>query len=454
MDKPATMLEVYLEPFDRPVGLLRQAGKTPGEIEFTYDPDYLQRADKIQLSLRLPLREQPYDDVVARPYFENLLPEGRRRDQEAARAGTTANDVIGILGLIGKDCAGAVSLVRPGERPVKRPALLPDDYDPLDEETLIQSLRRLEQGMPADQKEKPSLAGVQGKIAVAMDRNGAFYMPCNGAATTHLIKVSDRQFPNGVDNEYFCLSLLKRLGIPTVNFQKRRFMAADGTQLDALIVDRYDRKIVSQGNGLEVSRLHQEDFCQALGCTSYAKYEHRGGPTLQRIFEVAEHTAVPASTRQTLLEALIANLLCGNSDAHAKNFSLVYQQGSKYPSLAPIYDILCVKLYPDYNHDMAQKIGGTANPDEIAKADLEAFAKETTIGWKLLAKTVNKLVSKATPIAITLSREIDVSRFHASRILGVIDARSRHLADIMGISYPDYGIDAFVERSPGWQMLS
>lgn len=448
------MLDVYLEPFDRPVGLLRQAGKVPGEIEFTYDAGYLLRDDAIPLSVRLPLRPEPYDDLSARPYFENLLPEGRRRDQEAARAGTTANDILGILALIGKDCAGAVSLVRPDGRPVKRPAILPDDYDRVDEETLFETLRRLEQGLPVDQREKPSLAGVQGKIAVAIDKAGSVFLPRNGAATTHLIKVSDRQFPNGVDNEYFCLSLLRRLRIPTVNFQKRRFRAANGAELDALLIERYDRQITNTEDGLKVSRLHQEDFCQALGYTSYAKYEHRDGPALRQIFNAATNTLQPARTRHTLLLALIGNLLCGNSDAHAKNFSFIYRRGSTRPDLAPIYDVLCVSLYPEYNHDMAQKIGRTADPGRITTADLKALSEDIGVSRKFLVSTVVNMLEKMAPAAIQLSEDIDVPRMLSNRILGVIDARSQYLADILKHPYPDYGIDTFVQSAPGWQMLS
>lgn len=448
------MLSVYLESFDQPVGYLRQAAKDPGEIEFTYDAGYLLREDAIPLSISLPLRSDSYDDLEARPYFENLLPEGRRRDQEAARAGTTANDIIGILALIGKDCAGAVSLVRPDGQPVKRPAILPDDYDPIDEETLFEMLRRLEQGLPVNQREKPSLAGVQGKIALAIDEAGAFFLPRNGAATTHLIKVSDRQFPNGVDNEYFCLSLLGRLKIPTVNCRKRRFTAADGGVLDALIVERYDRQISSTDGGLKISRMHQEDFCQVLGYTSYAKYEHRDGPALRHIFTAAADTSQPARTRHTLLRAFIANLLCGNSDAHAKNFSFIYPPGSKRPHLAPIYDVLCVRLYPECSHDMAQKIGNTADPGKITAADLKLFAAETGIAWKFLLDTTVGILRQLTPTAIQLSKEIDVPRMLSHRILGVIDARAQYLADILKLPYPDYGINTFVEKAPAWQMPS
>lgn len=448
------MLNVYLEAFDQPIGVLRQAGATPGEIEFTYDRDYLQREDAIPLSMSLPLRAESYDDLSARPYFENLLPEGRRRDQEATRAGTTANDVLGILALIGKDCAGAVSLVGPRDRPVKRPAILPDDYDPIDENALFENLRRLEQGLPVEQREKPSLAGVQGKIAVTMDNGSAFYLPRNGAATTHLIKVSDRQFPNGVDNEYFCLSLLQRLKIPTVNFEKRRFTSASGAQLDALVIERYDRTVVSTEDGLKITRLHQEDFCQALGYTSYAKYERRDGPGLQQIFNAATITSQPAQTRNTLLQALIANILCGNSDAHAKNFSVVHPRGSTRPHLAPIYDVLCVSLYPDFNHDLAQKIGETSAPDRITGNDLAALARNIGVTPGFMRGAVTRMVNAAMPAALALSNEIDVPRLLSNRILGVIDARSRHMSEILGMPYPDYGVDTFIERAPGWQLPS
>ncbi len=48
-------------------------------FSFQYDYSYIEDPDAIPLSLSLPLREEPYLNDTARPFFSNLLPEGEIR---------------------------------------------------------------------------------------------------------------------------------------------------------------------------------------------------------------------------------------------------------------------------------------------------------------------------------------------------------------------------------------
>lgn len=48
-----------------------------------------------------------------------------------------------------------------------------------------------------------------------------------------------------------------------------------------LLVERYDRMMDAQGHR---QRLHQEDFCQALGVVPEMKYQNEGGPDLAQCF--------------------------------------------------------------------------------------------------------------------------------------------------------------------------
>ena len=75
-----------------------------------------------------------------------------------------------------------------------------------------------------------------------------------------------------------------------------------------------------------VERLHQDDFCQALGIVSEHKYQKEGGPSLKQCFALLRDVAnVPVIDLARLLDAVIFNYLVGNNDAHAKNFSLLYR---------------------------------------------------------------------------------------------------------------------------------
>src|SRR5690606_16575688 len=98
-----------------------------------------------------------------------------------------------------------------------------------------------------------------------------------------------------------------------------------------LLVERYDRVMDVSGRR---QRLHQEDFCQALGVVPEMKYQNEGGPDLAQCFDLVRRATRPSAPQiLRLFDAAIFNALIGNHDAHAKNFSLLY--AGKAPVLAP-----------------------------------------------------------------------------------------------------------------------
>lgn len=69
------------------------------------------------------MRSESYDEAALYPFFEGLLPEGEVRERLAARLRLNPSGVFGFLGAIGRDCAGAYSIVPEGtdcERRAKR----------------------------------------------------------------------------------------------------------------------------------------------------------------------------------------------------------------------------------------------------------------------------------------------------------------------------------------------
>jgi serine/threonine-protein kinase HipA len=122
-----------------------------------------------------------------------------------------------------------------------------------------------------------------------------------------------------------------------------------------LLVNRYDRTDV----GGRWRRLHQEDYCQALGKPPSAKYESNQtgihGPTLKNMFEVTRQHMPPTEIVR-LLDMVVINVLTCNTDAHAKNYSIMIRAGAT--SLAPIYDVMCGEVWENVTKNLAQKIAG------------------------------------------------------------------------------------------------
>jgi serine/threonine-protein kinase HipA len=154
-----------------------------------------------------------------------------------------------------------------------------------------------------------------------------------------------------------------------------------------LLVKRYDRLTESDGT---VQRVHQEDFCQALGVPPEIKYASEGGPTLKDCFELLRKTASrPAVDVLKLLDAVIFNVIVGNADAHGKNFSLLYEETG--PRLAPLYDLLSTVVYPGLSSKFAMKIGGKSTIEELDAKAWEAFAKECGLGLPLVRRRITQM---------------------------------------------------------------
>ena len=86
-----------------------------------------------------------------------------------------------------------------------------------------------------------SLAGVQTKLAVAVDETGRVCIPMNGSPSTHILKPDAPRLWGGVQNEAFCLTLARRMKIPTPNVT-----TGQAGKRTYLLVKRYDRADIGQ----------------------------------------------------------------------------------------------------------------------------------------------------------------------------------------------------------------
>lgn len=359
-------LDVFLEGADGPVGRLRRG--EDGGTSFQY-----LRADlPWPVSISLPVRDEPFGDPQARAFFSNLLFENRMRDQIMARHGIGAQDYVGLLAHLGADCPGAISCMPRGSGAGKAPGDLAADYDALSQDEasdLVQTLAR-HRRLPAALQDPSPLAGVQSKVAVTRLPDGRLALPKAGsrAPTTHILKVPALADQAQVQQEHVTMRLMARL----VDHPVASTEVLDFDGVAALLVTRFDRMV----DGTMIHRLHQEDFCQALGLPEQLKYERYGAEVRRfdaiAIGRVLEQLARPGAARLAFFELTLAGLALGNTDAHGKNHAILH--GKTGPELAPIYDVLPTILH-DVRHDMAFRIGNAIMADDITRQDIDLFLK-------------------------------------------------------------------------------
>ncbi len=161
-----------------------------------------------------------------------------------------------------------------------------------------------------------------------------------------------------------------------------------------LLVERYDRVVTADG----VSRVHQEDFCQALGIPPERKYAHDRGPAFRDCFALLRRVAArPAVDVLKLLDAAIFNLIVGNADAHGKNFSLLHENGGT--RLAPLYDLLVTVAYPDLSPRLAMRMGRRGTLEEMDARGWALFARAGGLSLPLVRRRVAEVAERVQACA-------------------------------------------------------
>ncbi|HEY1215781.1 MAG TPA: type II toxin-antitoxin system HipA family toxin, partial [Bryobacteraceae bacterium] len=317
-----------------------------GDLGFRYDADWLSDPEKPAISVSLPKRAEPFNRRQTRPFFAGLLPEEEQRDAVARALGVSAANDFRLLERLGGDVAGALTIWPDGEEPPVDKGVAASE--PLQDDEVLELLDLLsKRPFLAGKGIRLSLAGAQQKLPVVM-LNGRVAVPTPGQPSTHILKPSIDRFPGTTENEALAMRLAAALGLPVAGVEPRRT-----DRRSYLIIERYDREVGADGS---IRRLHQEDFCQALGIAPECKYASEGGPIFRDCFELVRRaTRVPAPALLRLVDAAIFNVLVGNADAHGKNYSFRY--GAAGIDLAPLYDLMCTAAYPEIHSKLAMKIG-------------------------------------------------------------------------------------------------
>ena len=387
---------------------------------FQYDRKYLENPDAMALSYSLPLTEAAYDNDASRPFFSNLLPEGEVRSIISKIKQISEKNDFKLLEAIGGECAGAVSIVPPGKsRPDSR------DYTPLSDEEMEELLEKniVRPILVVWDDLRLTLAGAQNKIPIYINDN-RFFLTRGDSPSTHILKPQAIHFKDTVQNELFCQMIAEKTGLTVP-----KSCLSQGKKHVAFVTERYDRIRDDQG---KVTRLHQEDFCQALGFMPEQKYEAEGGPGLAECFRlVKDHSSQPLPDSQSLYRWIVFNYLIGNADAHAKNLSFIIE-GSGKIKLAPFYDLISTLIYPEISKKMAMKIGKESRFEWVYDRHWQRMADQADIKFSYLKGILLDYSNKLPGIANELADDFIRSNGAESsirQICNVISKNAKHVQD-------------------------
>jgi serine/threonine-protein kinase HipA len=403
-------LIVYLN--GEKVGTLEQDNS--GLDEFRYSQEWLQKTDALPLSRALPLQADVFRGKQTRPFFAGILPEEGPRRQIASILGISERNDFAMLERIGGECAGAVSLLPEGINP---PVVGEMRLRELNDQELREIIDELHHRplMAGQEGIRLSLAGAQDKLPVVL-RGERLSLPLGNTPSTHIVKPEPDRFPGLVANEVFCMTLAKSVGLKSATVENRQLGGRACT-----LVQRYDRIMGADG---VIIRLHQEDFCQALGFPPERKYQQEGGPLLRDcIALLREWSTTPVLDIREFIDGQIFNLIIGNADAHGKNFSMIYQ--GRQRRLAPFYDLVCTKVWPELSQNLAMKIGGGAVLDAITNEHWQKMAKEAQLGWPMIRERMVELSHRIIKtIELLQSQKGAAADNMVDRVAGIIFKRA------------------------------
>jgi serine/threonine-protein kinase HipA len=367
-------------------------------LSFSYSDDALNELIFVPFSVIIPLRAGKINSIEVLSFFENLLPEGDQRTILEMRYHATS--VFGLLSEVGLDTAGSVVIAPIGSE------LEPAGY----KSSSWADIKKMITGSLYENDAMPSIAnhaaisGAQNKMLLSIDADGNPLIPLGASISTHILKLDiirpGSKIWGSASNETLMMKTAKLCGLPVADVSYI-------PEVNSCLVKRYDR-VYDAAAGC-VSRIYQADLCQILGKPSAVKYENDGGPSFKECYlTVKERSNVPSVDASNLLKWLFFNLYTGNNDSHAKNLSMLADQGGGM-RLAPFYDLMCTRAYSGLSINFAFKIGSHYQAGLIESGDISLLASEIGVKDRYIfdiAKDMSNKVIKHVQIAANELSEI------------------------------------------------
>ena len=367
------------------IGRVERAGN---RLSFVYDEEWREHGPVIPLSMSMPLSGAKYGHDIISNWMWGLLPDNAQVLAHIANQNdVSASNVFALLWAIGEDCPGAVQFAEPDH---VGDMTRGGDIHWLDDKEVGARLAKLRQGHSNDRLQGEgqfSLPGAQPKTALTLV-DGRWGVPSGRIPTTHILKPPIPDFAGHAENEVFCLRLAERVGLRAARAEVRMFAGEP-----AIVVERYDRARIRDG---DLVRIHQEDMCQAMGVHPLDKYEKDGGPGIRRIMDLLSWSSNPEADRRRFMAETALNFLVAGTDAHAKNYSILF--GRKQARLAPLYD---VASYLPYLEDRWQDVRMPMKIDRCYR-----YAEVMPRHWERMARACGYPTDEALSLVSRLVKEL------------------------------------------------
>ena len=354
-------------------------------------------------TLSMNLRVGSVNEEQTDSFFGALLPEGAHLDRLAVEAKVASNDVVGLLGHVGADLAGALRVG--DERIARDPAVLTAEEV---EQLLVRASGFLVGGGGS------ALPGLQRKLTLS--RIDGRWTRGNGTlASTHILKPVAEQDRASVESENYTLAIARRLGLLTFESWVERI----GSHM-VLVIERYDR--VRRGD--TVTRLHQEDAAQALGLpwNGNAKFE-----SVDARASLASVAGLLDRGRTVFSPGLpdavkLLNVAVGNTDAHAKNFSFLHEEDGR-TRLAPYYDASPLALAYGGTQALALRINGRTQQPDVTRSDLVQEA----VSWGMAESSAITVIDSSLEQIVEATRELEAHESIERHVPGYIRGQAENL---------------------------
>ncbi|HIJ88365.1 MAG TPA: type II toxin-antitoxin system HipA family toxin [Desulfuromonadales bacterium] len=273
------------------------------------------------VSLTMPVRLESWACRELHPVFQMNLPEGALLEAiRKAIAKLIGDDDLSLLRVTGGNQVGR-----------NRFSVAEADYP-----TAVETMESLEELLSfPDTVElfqelvnryalRSGVSGVQPKVLLGATQRGTL------ASAQYIVKSWGSEYPQLAANEYFCMTVAKRAGLPTPEF----YLAENG---GLFVMRRFDR----DEDGTE---LGFEEICALQGLSTSRKYSGSYERVARSIkdFVSGEHLM---AARKQFFAMLVLSVMVRNGDAHLKNFGVLYRSSRDVVTLAPVYDVVTTAAY-------------------------------------------------------------------------------------------------------------